>query len=157
MTPTSDTSPNSASKSPRPAASSAQTRRRMQATRQRDTAPELALRRELHRRGYRYRVDGSPLPELRRRADLLFTRWRLAIYVDGCFWHSCPVHATIPKTNTDWWQTKLETNQRRDRDTDLRLRTAGWSVLRFWEHTPTADAADEVEDVLHALHPRCPS
>src|SRR4051794_22781912 len=101
----------------------------MQTTRRRDTAPELALRSELHRRGLRFRVDRAPLPGLRRRADLLFTRARVAVYVDGCFWHVCPLHATWPKRNAAWWQEKLDSNQHRDRDTDRRLREAGWLPL----------------------------
>jgi len=131
-----------------PPASSPAARTRMQATRRRDTKPELALRRELHRRGRRYRVDRAPLPGMRRRADLVFPRHKVAVYVDGCFWHSCPLHATTPKTNTEWWTAKLAANQARDRDTDQRLRTAGWTTVRIWEHVPPADAADTVENQL---------
>ena len=121
------------------------TRRRMQTTRQRDTRAELLLRRELHRRGRRFRVDLAPLPGLRRRADIVFTRQRVAVYVDGCFWHACPEHGTMPRHNRQWWASKLEANERRDRDTDRRLREAGWQVIRIWEHSGAVDAADEVE------------
>lgn len=121
----------------------------MQATRSRDTAPELALRRELHRRGYRYRVDIPPLPGLRRRADVVFTRQRVAVYVDGCFWHSCPEHGTRPKSNATWWEDKLAANQLRDRDTDWHLRSAGWTVLRIWEHTSILSATEMVEQAIH--------
>lgn len=111
----------------------------------RDTAPEIALRRELHRRGLRYRVD-SPLPGIpRRRADILFTRAKVAVFVDGCFWHSCPQHGTQPKNNGSWWQLKLEGNKARDTDTTTRLQADGWTVLRFWEHEEMVTAADQVE------------
>ncbi|MPZ84010.1 MAG: DNA mismatch endonuclease Vsr [Actinophytocola sp.] len=149
MTPTSGISPDrDTSRADRPPASSPGARRRMQAAHRRDTAPELALRRELHRRGFRYRVDFAPLPGLRRRADLVFPRKRLAVYVDGCFWHSCPEHATQPKSNAAWWADKLATNQRRDRDTDQRLRENGWIVVRVWEHENAVAAADRIETIL---------
>lgn len=131
-----------------PAASSDAARNRMRATKRRDTKPELELRRELHRRGRRYFVDRAPLPGMRRRADIVFPRHRVAIYVDGCFWHSCPTHGTTPKTNTDWWSTKLAANRTRDRDTDLQLRAAGWTPVRLWEHLPPEEAADRVTAVL---------
>ncbi len=117
----------------------------MQRQARRDTKPELALRRELWRRGLRYRVDTVPIAALRRRADMCFSRARLVVYVDGCYWHSCPDHATVPKANRDWWVAKLQANVQRDRDTDSRLRTAGWEVVRVWEHETIADAADRVE------------
>ncbi|NTW40006.1 MAG: very short patch repair endonuclease [Cellulomonadaceae bacterium] len=111
----------------------------------RDTAPELALRRELHRRGMRYRVD-HPLPDMpRRRADVVFTAARLAVFVDGCFWHACPEHATQPSANSVWWRDKLAKNVARDRDTDTHLAGVGWMVLRFWEHSDMAAAALVVE------------
>src|SRR6478672_8045793 len=109
----------------RPAASSPDVRRRMQATPRRDTPCELALRSATHRLGLRFRVDW-PLPGTRRRADLAFTRARLAVFVDGCFWHGCPVHGTWPKANAVWWHDKIVGNRRRDRDTNRRLATAGW-------------------------------
>src|SRR3954447_5164896 len=108
----------------RPAASSEHVRRRMEKQVRRDTKPELELRRAVWRLGLRYRVDIAPIPG-RRRADLVFTRAKVAVYVDGCFWHSCPTHATIPKANREWWVAKLDTNVRRDRDTDRRLAEAG--------------------------------
>ncbi|MCA1007310.1 very short patch repair endonuclease [Rhodococcus hoagii] len=121
---------------------------RMRAQRRRDTAPEVALRRELHRRGARFFVDRAPLRGLRRRADLVFPRKRVAVYVDGCFWHSCPQHATSPKNNAQWWADKLAANVVRDRDTDARLAAAGWQVVRIWEHEDPAEAADRVQAAL---------
>ncbi|PTR24160.1 T/G mismatch-specific endonuclease [Rhodococcus sp. OK519] len=121
---------------------------RMRAQRRRDTAPEVALRRELHRRGARFFVDRAPLRGLRRRADLVFPRKRVAVYVDGCFWHSCPQHATAPKNNAQWWADKLAANVIRDRDTDTRLEAAGWTVVRIWEHEDPTEAADRVQTAL---------
>jgi DNA mismatch endonuclease (patch repair protein) len=116
------------------------------------TAPELALRRELHRRGLRFRVDYRfDLEGLRRRrADLAFTRRRIAVFVDGCFWHACPLHATSPKANGAWWSAKLAGNVARDRDTDERLEHAGWRVVRIWEHESVGDAADRVASAVEA-------
>lgn len=128
----------------------------MQAMGRRDTSPELAVRRELHRRGLRYRVDHRlPAAGPRRRADVVFTRARLAIYVDGCFWHGCPDHGSQPRTNSGYWAPKLAANRDRDRDTDMRLQQAGWTVLRVWEHESTTAAADRIETALRALtaHP----
>jgi DNA mismatch endonuclease (patch repair protein) len=116
----------------------------MQVTPRRDTPCEVALRSAVHSLGLRYRVDW-PLPGTRRRADLAFVRVRVAVMVDGCFWHGCPVHATQPKANATWWRAKLAGNVARDRDTDARLRRAGWLVLRFWEHQDMAVAARRVD------------
>lgn len=127
------------------------TRARMQRQARRDTQPELALRRELHRRGRRFFVDRAPLKGLRRRADLVFPRRRVAVYVDGCFWHSCPLHATRPRNNATWWAEKLAGNVARDRDTDAHLIEAGWTVVRVWEHEDSVTAADRVERALHPL------
>ncbi|KAF0963965.1 MULTISPECIES: very short patch repair endonuclease [Rhodococcus] len=121
---------------------------RMRAQRRRDTAPELALRRELHRRGVRYFVDRAPMKGVRRRADLVFPRRKVAVYVDGCFWHSCPQHATFPKNNAQWWAEKLAGNVTRDRDTDSTLTDAGWTVVRIWEHENPVVAADRVQAAL---------
>lgn len=123
----------------------AATSARLAKQRRRDTKPEVALRRELHRRGLRYFVDRAPVKGLRRRADLVFPRRRVAVYVDGCFWHSCPVHATKPRNNAQWWADKLAGNVARDRDTDERLAAEGWTVVRVWEHEAVVEAADRVE------------
>lgn len=110
------------------------------------TKPELAVRRLLHARGLRYRVDFKlPVPGVRRRCDVAFTRARVAVFVDGCWWHRCPLHATTPKANREWWIAKLNANVARDRDTDARLSEAGWTVIRAWEHENPADIADRVE------------
>lgn len=114
----------------------------MVGNKRKNTTPELAVRSRLHALGLRYRVDFAPLPGLRRRADIVFTRRRIAVFIDGCFWHSCPLHATRPKQNAHYWSPKLAANIARDRDTDARLTEAGWLVLRYWEHEePDAIAA----------------
>ena len=120
----------------------------MQGNRKRDTRPELALRRELHRRGLRYRVDASPLPGLRCRADIVFTRPRVAVFVDGCFWHSCPEHGTRPSTNAVYWKAKIGRNVERDRRNDAHLSAEGWTVIRVWEHEDPAIAAQQIIGVL---------
>ena len=145
--PRTSTTPHSATSEPL-ATPTAETRRRMQRQRRRDTKPELALRRALHARGWRFRVDIAPLPGLRRRADVVFTRHRVAVYVDGCFWHSCPTHRTIPKNNHAWWVAKLLANVERDRDTERRLQSAGWITIRLWEHTALDEAIASVEAAL---------
>ena len=129
-------------------ASTPSTRHRMQVQRSRDTNPELLLRRHLHARGWRFRVDRPPLAGVRRRADIVFGGQKVAIFVDGCFWHACPQHGTWPKTNADWWRHKLERNQQRDQETDQLLKAAGWSVIRIWEHEGVSDAAQRVEEAL---------
>lgn len=122
--------------------------RRFARTRGRDTKPEIALRRELHRRGLRYWVDRAPIDRSRRRADVIFPRVRLAVYIDGCFFHGCPQHATWPRHNAEFWREKIETNRRRDRDTDRRLVEAGWRVLRAWEHEDPVEVADRIERIV---------
>jgi DNA mismatch endonuclease (patch repair protein) len=122
----------------------------MSVTRGRDTAPELALRALLHARGLRYRVDVAPLGRGRRRADVVFPKRKVAVFIDGCFWHGCPVHATWPKHNATFWREKIESNRRRDRDTNEQLRAAGWTVIRAWEHEPPSEIADRVEAVVRA-------
>jgi DNA mismatch endonuclease (patch repair protein) len=113
----------------------------MKVTRQRDTAAEVALRRVLHSRGLRFRVDREVLPGIRRRADIVFVTAKVVVFVDGCFWHSCPRHRTSPKANAAWWAEKLATNRRRDTRTNRQLRKAGWRVERVWEHETPAAAA----------------
>lgn len=134
------------STSPNPPSSGA--RRRMERQRRRDTKPELAIREILWQRGLRYRVDFPPLGGVRRRADLVFTRAKVAVFVDGCFWHSCPEHGTVPKSNREWWLSKLAANRSRDRDTDIRLKAAGWTVVRIWEHENPEVAANAVVQSL---------
>lgn len=112
------------------------------------TKPETLLRQELHRRGRRfrvqYRIEGLP----RRRVDIAFTRARLVVFIDGCFWHGCPEHGRLPKSNREWWRWKLDLNAARDADTDHLLAGLGWRVLRIWEHVKPHEAADTVEPWL---------
>jgi len=123
----------------------------MQKQRTRDTAPELAVRRLLHAMGLRYRVDAIPLPSLRRRADLVFRRAQVAVFIDGCFWHGCPEHGNPRPTANGWyWPTKIAGNRQRDADTDRRLAEAGWIVVRAWEHEPPAEVAARVASEVRA-------
>jgi len=128
-----------------PPASSAAARRRMQANRSRDTQPELLIRSTLHQRGLRFCVDRQPVEGVRRRADIVFARAHIAVFIDGCFWHGCPEHGTWPKANAKFWREKIMANQRRDADTDRRLRKAGWEIIRIWEHEDPSKAADRIE------------
>lgn len=133
-----------------PPLTDASTSLRMSRQRRRDTDAEMMLRRLLHARGLRYRVD-RPLPGMpRRRADLMFPAQRVAVFVDGCFWHGCPEHKTEPKKNGAWWATKLARNVERDRETDAHLAELGWTVVRVWEHEEPACAADAVEAVVRS-------
>ena len=118
----------------------------------RDTKPEVALRSELHRMGLRFRKD-LPIRTAERtvRPDVVFTRARLAVFVDGCFWHRCPLHGNVPRANTAYWVPKLERNVDRDRVVDAALATAGWTVLRAWEHDNVAEVATEVHVTLTRL------
>lgn len=123
----------------------------MAAVRRRDTKPELQLRRALHAAGLRYRVDHRlDLPGGRVRPDLVFTRRKVAVYVHGCFWHSCPEHRTKPVDNGDFWAAKLSRTVERDRAHVTTLEAAGWTVLTVWEHEPSADAAARVLDAVHS-------
>lgn len=106
------------------------------------TTPEVALRRELHRRGLRFRVNYAPLPG---RPDVAFTRAKMAVFVDGCFWHRCPQHGTLPRNNREWWRVKLDRNVARDRAKDAALAALGWVVVHVWEHETPAAAADRIE------------
>ena len=129
-------------------ASSAAIRKTMLGSRSRDTRPELALRSAVHRLGLRYRVSAAPIPGLRRTADLLFRQGRVAVFVDGCFFHGCPSHYSPPKTNTTYWAAKVARNQDRDADTDARLSEAGWEVVRIWQHEDPDEAAARVAAVV---------
>jgi DNA mismatch endonuclease (patch repair protein) len=126
----------------------------MLANARRDTTPEMLIRRELHARGYRYRVDYPLVIDRRRRADIVFPRLRLAVFIDGCFWHGCPQHGTRPKQNADYWLPKLERNRTRDEETNALLADAGWTVLRFWEHEDAGDVVERIESVVSDLRRR---
>lgn len=124
----------------------------MRGNARRDTKPELAVRRLVHASGLRYRVDFAPLSEMRRRkADLVFTRAKVAVFVDGCFWHGCPRHYRKATTNADYWVAKVRANQARDTSTDLALSESGWTVLRFWEHEQPDEVARKVISTVRAL------
>jgi DNA mismatch endonuclease (patch repair protein) len=127
-------------------ASSPGVARSMRANRGRDTSLELGVRRALHRQGFRYRVDYAPLKGLRSRADIVFTRARIAVYLDGCFWHGCPIHGTTPTTNANYWVPKLEENRRRDGKVTKLLDENGWTVLRYWEHEDPLVIADQIAE-----------
>ena len=131
-------------------ASSSGAARSMRSNRRRDTKPELSIRRLLHARGYRYRVDFAPWSNKRRRADVVFTRRRLAVFIDGCFWHGCPEHGTMPATHADYWRPKLAKNIDRDRETTAMAEAEGWRVLRIWEHVPPEDAVRLIVQALES-------
>lgn len=108
------------------------------------------MRRLVHAMGLRYRVNARPLAQLRRTADLVFTRRRVAVFIDGCFWHGCPEHHRRPGVNVDYWNEKVERNRQRDSATDAALAAAGWTVLRFWAHVDPAEVAAAVRDAVTA-------
>lgn len=120
----------------------------MSRQRRRDTAPEVELRRLLHAAGYRYRVNYKVPGLARRTIDIAFTSAKLAVFLDGCFWHACPEHATWPRSNAAWWKAKLDANVARDRQTDDALQAEGWKIIRIWEHEPLQDAAVKVIEEL---------
>lgn len=127
-------------------------RRVMQGNKSRDTKPEIAVRCAVHAMGMRYRVAARPLADVRRTADLVFRRARVAVFVDGCFWHGCPSHHTSPKTNEGYWTRKIEGNKARDEDTTALLMTAGWTVLRFWSHEEPQSVATRIAEVIRSEH-----
>lgn len=129
---------------------------RMSRLARRETVPELALRRELHGRGLRYRVV-QPVPGRPRRSiDIAFPGVKVAVMVDGCFWHGCAEHGTQPGKNSEWWRQKIATNQARDADTTHALEAAGWTVVRIWEHEPPSAAADLIETLVRSRSRRLP-
>lgn len=127
-----------------PAPSSDAARNRMRAAKPRNTKPEVILRSALDQCGLQYANDVILLPGLRRKTDIVFEAERVAVYVDGCFWHGCPIHGTWPKQNAEFWRNKIETNRRRDVDTDQKLMEAGWRVIRVWEHENMMDASQRI-------------
>ena len=114
----------------------------------RDTNPELTLRRELHARGLRYRVHLRPLHGFRREADIVFSRKKIAVFVDGCFWHGCAAHPRSSRANANWWASKIAENRARDSDTNERLTAEGWVVVRVWEHDDAVDAARRIHQLV---------
>lgn len=123
-------------------------RRRMETQRRQGTRPELELRRLLHAAGFRYRV-GLPVPGLPRRTiDVAFTRSKVAVFVDGCFWHRCPEHFVPPRNNHEWWAAKLDANTTRDEDTTRVLVESGWHVVRVWEHESLGEAVARITALL---------
>jgi len=120
----------------------------MRATGQRDTAAELAIRSAVHRKGFRYRVDRVVLPGIRRRADMVFVSVRVAVFIDGCFWHGCPIHGSWPKANATFWREKIQANQARDMQTNRLLAESHWTVIRVWEHENAELAAERICEMV---------
>ena len=123
-------------------------RQRFRAQRVRDTEVELAIRRAVHRMGLRYRVNVRPSSELRVRADMVFTRAKVAVFIDGCFWHGCPEHFIPPKNNAEWWAAKIQGNRDRDARSRADLVARGWQVVSIWEHANADEAASEIAAVV---------
>ena len=130
--------------------SSHEASRRMARVRQKNTRAELNLRRILHARGLRYRLHVPLLTKPRRVVDIVFPSVRIAVFVDGCFWHGCPEHASWPKNNAVFWREKIETNRFRDADTDQRLNDLGWKIVRIWEHEDASEAANRIAELVDA-------
>ncbi|QKW10774.1 DNA mismatch endonuclease Vsr [Streptomyces sp. NA04227] len=128
----------------------------MQAIRSRDTKPERLVRSLLHAQGLRYRVAAQPLRNLRRTADIVFRPAEVAVFIDGCYWHGCPEHYVPPRTNEGYWSAKVERNMARDRDTDSKLKAAGWLVLRFWEHEAPEECALRIAAEVSKRRPPSP-
>ena len=137
-----------ASRQAKPVSTGVSERMRRQAVR--DTEIEMALRRRLHASGLRYRVHVRPVPSIRRTADIAFPRARVAVFVDGCFWHGCTVHKTIPTSNRTFWAEKIAKNVRRDEDTRRRLLEAGWLHIQVWEHDDPDAAAAAIAEIVAA-------
>lgn len=122
----------------------------MQGNRSRDTRPELAVRRAAHALGLRYRTSARPIAGLKRTADLLFPKVRVAVFVDGCFWHGCPLHYVASKTNSEFWAAKIESNIQRDEETDRLLLEAGWQSIRIWAHRDPQEAATYIMHIVRS-------
>lgn len=138
-------------------ASSPTVRSVMRGNRSRDTRPELALRSAVHRLGLRYRVGVRPIPDLRRTADLVFSGPKIAVFLDGCYWHGCPDHYRPSTLNSAFWAGKIETNRQRDAETDRLLTSAGWTVIRVWEHESPTEAASRIAEAVLAVRLPSPS
>jgi DNA mismatch endonuclease, patch repair protein len=123
----------------------------MQRQRRRDTTLEVRIRKALHRTGFRFRVDYRPEKSLRCRGDIVFTRRKLIVFVDGCFWHGCPLHATAPAHNAEWWRQKLDANIERDRRNTRALEALGWTVVRVWEHENSDDAVSRIQAAVGGM------
>jgi DNA mismatch endonuclease (patch repair protein) len=136
---------------PESKASSLAVRAAMRANRGKDTGPELALRRLLHQRGLRYRVNARPLADIRRKADVVFPSDSVAVFVDGCFWHGCPEHYRPATKNSDFWNEKIAANRARDAETSEKLLAAGWTVIRVWEHDDPAAAVEQIDQLIRRL------
>lgn len=123
----------------------------MRANRKHDTKPEVAVRSLLHARGLRFRKHYAvKLSQRTVRPDVVFTRQRLAVFIDGCFWHACPIHGNEPRANADYWRPKLQRNVERDRAVDAALEDAGWQVVRVWEHETPANVVALIARTLGA-------
>lgn len=120
----------------------------MRGNRNAETKPEVALRSALFRRGLRFRKNVRAEKDVRCRVDVVFPREKVAVFVDGCFWHSCPKHGNRPSANSNYWHAKLARNVERDRENDRALLSAGWTVVRVWEHEPAANAAKRIEAIV---------
>lgn len=136
---------------PAPPPSDKQTRKRMTKQPRRDTKPEVLLRKALTKHGLRYNIDKPPLSSLRSKADVVFPKLQLAIFVHGCFWHGCPEHTRPTKSNTKWWADKIAKNRKRDEETARKLEEAGWRVERIWEHEDPEEAADRIAALVAEL------
>lgn len=131
-----------------PSPADAETSLRMKRVRRRDTLPEVALRSEIHRLGLRYAIDRRPISSVRRRADLVFRSAKVAVFVNGCYWHACPIHGSWPRNNARWWRAKLLRNRERDQETDEILGQQGWISVRVWEHDDPKAIACSVARVV---------
>lgn len=125
---------------------------RMSKQKSQDTGPEVAVRRELHRRGLRYRIHRAVV-DPRRKHDVVFPGPKVVALVHGCFWHGCPEHGVTPKSNTEWWSAKIARNKERDVDTARKLAEAGWELVEIWEHDDPVEAADRVEALVRSRKP----
>lgn len=134
----------------RPTPSSEQVSQQMKRMPRKDSVPEVRLRRELHSRGLRFRVNLRGLPGT---PDIAFTRAKIAVFVDGCFWHRCPEHGVLPKANRDWWREKLDRNVERDKRKDGELEDLGWLSIHVWEHDDPSTVADEIEQAWRVQRP----